>query len=246
MNDYFYEVFENIPRQGPGLNESTRKAFNFIKSQLPSQPEILDIGCGKGVQTLELAHISKGRITAADNHQPFLDHLEKEAIKSGLSKKISCLNANMAQLPFNSHTYDVIWSEGAVFIIGIMEGLKQWKKFLKKGGFLILSDLVWLKDERPDELTHHFKNEGIVVFSIDQILEVANQEGYTLIDHFTLPNKGWLEMYIMPLQKTIATLRDKYVDNTEALDTIQSLEYENQLVKKYLDYCGYEFFIWKY
>jgi len=35
----------------------------------------VDIGCGPGMQTLELARISGGRIVAVDNHQPFLDVL---------------------------------------------------------------------------------------------------------------------------------------------------------------------------
>lgn len=246
MNSYFYEVFENIPRQGPGIKESTYKAYNLIKEYLPSRPEILDVGCGKGVQTIELAQECHGHITAIDKHQFFLDHLKKAASEEGLSDKISCINADMAQLPFNKPVFDVIWSEGAVFIIGIKEGLKQWKRFLKQDGFLVLSDLVWLTDERPSELTQHWKNEGISVLTIDQVLKAADQEKYCIIDHFTLPDEGWLEKFIIPLEKTITSLRAKYAGNTEALETFQALEYENGLVKKYLNCCGYEFFIWKY
>lgn len=126
-----------------------------------------------------------------------------------------------------------------------MEGLKQWKDFLKKDGFLVLSDLVWLKDERPEELAQHWKDEGIIVFSIDQILEAADKEGCHLIDHFTLPDKGWREKFIIPMEQKITSLRAKYAGNTKALDTFLSVEYENQLVIKYLDYSGYEFFVWK-
>jgi ubiquinone/menaquinone biosynthesis C-methylase UbiE len=36
----------------------------------------LDIGCGLGMQTIELAKLSKGQIDALDNHQPFLDQLD--------------------------------------------------------------------------------------------------------------------------------------------------------------------------
>ncbi len=245
MNKYFYEVFENIPRQGPGLKESTQKAFNSIKRHLPSRPEILDIGCGKGSQTIELAKISEAKITAIDNHQFFLDCLEEAAQKAELAEKISCINADMSDLPFSSNLFDVIWSEGAVFIIGIKEGLKQWGKFLKKDGFLVLTDLVWLKEYRPAELIQHWKQEGLTVFTIEQILEAARQEGYHLIDHFTLPRKGWIEEFILFLEKTIAELRAKYATIKEALDTFDAIEFENEIVIKYLDYCGYEFFIWK-
>ena len=75
---YFYELFCGLPRGGPGDNKSTRKAFGYLKN-LPTEPLILDIGCGHGIQTLELAKISKGKIIAIDNYQPFLDILKKKA-----------------------------------------------------------------------------------------------------------------------------------------------------------------------
>ncbi len=65
--EYFYELFESLPRCGPGDNKSTRRAYHVLKD-VPQQPCILDIGCGPGVQTLELARVSNGRIVALDNH----------------------------------------------------------------------------------------------------------------------------------------------------------------------------------
>ena len=76
--EYFYELFEALPRCGPGDNASTRRAFKSIPT-LPKQPLILDIGCGTGVQTIELAKISHGKIIALDNHQAFLDKLMETA-----------------------------------------------------------------------------------------------------------------------------------------------------------------------
>jgi tRNA G46 methylase TrmB len=64
--EYFYELFEALPRGGPGDNKSTRRAFNTIPKH-PEQPLILDIGCSPGVQTIELARLSKGRIIAKDS-----------------------------------------------------------------------------------------------------------------------------------------------------------------------------------
>ena len=243
MNQYFYEVFENIPRQGPGNNESTRKAFFQIQSHLPHQPEILDIGCGKGVQTIELATLSEGRITAVDNHQFFLDCLEKASKERGSKELIRCVNADMTALPFQSASFDLIWSEGAVFIMGIKEGLLEWKKFLKKGGFLVLTDLIWLSDDRPEELTRYWEKECLYVLTLQEVLEAAQKENYSLVAHFTLPEEGWLKEYIVPQEKTIAELKTKYSSISEALETVQAIEFENEIVKKYIGCFGYEFFI---
>ena len=131
ISEFFYELFSNIPRQGPGSNEYTRKAFTSLPN-LALQPNILDVGCGSGMQTLELARISEGEIAALDNYQPFLDDLRKHAKSEGLDNKIKILNGSMLELPFAKNTFDLIWSEGAIFIIGFEKGLREWKPLIKK------------------------------------------------------------------------------------------------------------------
>jgi ubiquinone/menaquinone biosynthesis C-methylase UbiE len=74
----FWEIHSGLPREGPGDNASIRRAF-LMAAELPAAPRILDVGCGPGMQTLELAKISGGQITAVDIHQPFLDELQRRA-----------------------------------------------------------------------------------------------------------------------------------------------------------------------
>jgi len=83
--EYLYELCEALPRSGPDDNEYTGTAFNSI-SKSQKYPFILDIGCGQGMQTIELAKISNGKIIALDNHQAFLDMLMKKKNKD-LKKK---------------------------------------------------------------------------------------------------------------------------------------------------------------
>lgn len=78
--DVFFEIHRDLPREGPGNNESTRKAFHLLNG-LPSQPNILDIGCGPGMQTIEIAKMTNGKIIAIDTHEPFLEELNRRAEK---------------------------------------------------------------------------------------------------------------------------------------------------------------------
>ncbi len=151
LDSYFYELFESLPRQGPGDNESTKQALRLMR-ELPPAVDILDIGCGSGMQTIELAKNIDGTITALDSHQPFLDALGQSVSREGLSERIKIVNGSMFSLDFAKESFDVIWSEGAIFIIGFEQGLNEFKPFLKPGGCMAVTDLCWIKDNPPQEI----------------------------------------------------------------------------------------------
>ena len=84
--ELFYQVFLSLPRQGPGCMGATRKAYSYLPT-LPKDAKILDIGCGSGSQTRELANLTSGIITAVDNYQPFLDTLTIHGKNEGLERE---------------------------------------------------------------------------------------------------------------------------------------------------------------
>ena len=84
----FFEIHQGLPREAPGSNDCTRKAFRML-TDLPEQPQILDIGCGPGMQTIELAHLSSGHVIGLDKHKPFLDELMTRADAANLTDKSS-------------------------------------------------------------------------------------------------------------------------------------------------------------
>jgi len=126
---FFYQIFESLPRQGPGTSGATKHVFSLIPP-LSDNAKILDVGCGSGTQTLDLAGQTTGTITAVDNHQPFLDQLNARAKKAGLQGRIRTMNASMDALPFEPGQFDLVWSEGAIFIVGFEQGLSLWMPFL--------------------------------------------------------------------------------------------------------------------
>ena len=56
----------------------TRKAFETLPKL--DEPRILDIGCGSGIPTLELAGLSNVEIIGIDIDQSALDELDKKII----------------------------------------------------------------------------------------------------------------------------------------------------------------------
>lgn len=109
--DYFRQVFSSLPRQGPGYSDAIRRAWSLIPS-VPPHPGILDIGCGTGTRTRDLAGLTDGTITAVDVYRPFVDRITEWSGHEGVSRRVNTLQASMEDLPFGGREFDMIRSEG--------------------------------------------------------------------------------------------------------------------------------------
>ncbi len=240
----FFEVHKDIPREGPGTNESTKKAFNML-GPLPLGAKALDIGCGPGMQTIELARHLDGHIVAIDPHEPFLDKLKENASKEGVLSKITVQNGSMFDLQFDEDHFDLIWSEGAIFIIGFDEGIKAWRKYLKTDGYLVVSEISWLRNDAPKEAIEFWEADYPSIKGIGDNINLIQKAGYSPVGHFVLPEIGWWENYYNPLIERINLLRVKYQGNQEANEALDNTMKEIDLYRKYSDYFGYVFYLMK-
>ena len=115
MDDLFYEIYNDLPRQGPGDAECTRRAFQSLPD--PSAiHRILDAGCGAGLQTLELARLSTVEIVAVDNNPVVIETLSRRVKKDGLSPRVKPVVADMLALDVAPKSFDLLWSEGAIYM----------------------------------------------------------------------------------------------------------------------------------
>jgi len=239
--EIFFDIHKNLPREGSGRDEYTQKAFEMIPTI--KQPRILDIGCGPGLQTIKLAKLTDGKIIGIDIHQPYLDQLEKSAIKEKLTDRIKILNQSMFDMNFPEEYFDIIWAEGSIFIIGFEQGLNEWKKFIKKNGYLAIHEMTWLKDNPPKEISDYWKGVYPGISTVSENLELIPRCGYRLLGHFALPEDAWWIEYYGPLEKRLKKLCRKYADNPEALAVIEREQKEIDLFRKYSKWYESAFFV---
>jgi len=240
--ELFYQVFVSLPRQGPGCTGATRKALSYLPT-LPRDAKILDIGCGSGSQTRELANLTSGIITAVDNYQPFLDTLTILAQKDSLSERIRPLYASMDSLPFEKEQFDLIWSEGAIFIIGFEKGLRAWKPLVRKGGFIVVSDAVRFEADPPVELIQYWEKMGYPLLSEQDRVEQINKEGLRLIAMYRLPEAGWWENYYVPMLDRLNELRKIHGGDSALAAVLDTFDHEIDMYRHYKRYYGYTFFV---
>lgn len=238
----FFEIHNEIPQEGPGSFESTRRAFSML-SNLPAQPRILDIGCGPGRQTLDLGSLMSGTLTAIDNHQPYLDNLNSKVIEEGLSNRITAIAGDMFDLHFEENQFDVIWAEGSIYIIGFERGLREWKPLLKQEGYIAVTELTWLRSDAPKDIRDFWHGHYPLMRDIEGNLELIRQAGYQPIGNFILPESAWWDSYYTLIEQKVATLREKYQGNDEAMKVLEAEQQEIELYRQYSAYYGYVFYV---
>ncbi|MFP4466982.1 MAG: class I SAM-dependent methyltransferase [Candidatus Goldiibacteriota bacterium] len=241
--DLMFELYTDTPRQGPGTDRATLEAFK--RTGAAGKGKILDIGSGTGRQIFVIAENSQMDITATDIFEGFLESIREQAKSKGLEDRVSALNADMNELPFEDGAFDMIWSEGAVYIIGFENGLKKWKRFLKPGGFMVVSDLCWTASEPPEEAVKYWEREYPGIMDMEKARETAEKNGYEVIDFFVLEKEGWTREYYPPLKKNLESFRRKYRGNSAAQAVVEESEKEMELYEKFGDYYGYVFFVLK-
>ncbi len=242
LNGYFFEIHSNLPREGPGDNKSTRRAYRML-TDLPEKPRLLDIGCGPGMQTIELAKISNAEITAMDNNQSFLEELAKNSKAEGVAEKIKIIQGDMFCLGFEESSFDALWCEGAIFIIGFEKGLHEWRKFLSEKGYLAVTEMCLIDPNPPKEVKDYLTKVYPPIKTVKENLEIIKSAGYSVVGYFVLPESSWWENYYLPILSKLPGLKAKYRANREAFAVIDAEELEIEMFRKYSKHYGYVFFV---
>ncbi len=238
------EYFSGMERQGPGSQEQTIKALSFIDN-LTNESLIADIGCGTGGQTMVLAQHAPGHITGIDLFPLFIELFNHNAAKLNLQSRINGVVGSMDNLSFLEEELDLIWSEGAIYNIGFERGLNEWRKFLKTGGYIAVTEASWFTDERPAEIDDFWQNAYPEIDTIPNKVARMQKAGYIPVATFILPENCWIENFYVHQVKAQELFLKKYAGNMTAEAFIASEQHEAQLYYKYKAYYGYVFYIGK-
>jgi len=151
----------------------------------------------------------------------------------------------MDNLPFRDEEFDLIWSEGAIYNIGFERGINEWRKYLKQGGYIAVTEASWFTDERPTELDDFWNKAYPEIDTIPNVVAKIQKAGYIPVATFTLPEYCWEENYFAPLAATQEAFLEKYKDDKTVKEFIAAERLEMALYEKYKSYFGYVFYIGK-
>lgn len=213
----FRAAHEDLPREAPGSEETTALLLRLVGA-LPERPRIVDIGCGTGPATLALAGATGGEVVAVDLYEPYLRRLQARAATSGLGERVRPLVAPMDDLPLPDASADLVWSEGAAYIMGFDAALVSWRRLLAPGGALVLTEAEWTTTE-PSPGAREFWDAGYPAMRTTAgNVAAAQRAGFTVQALYLLPDTDW-DSYYRPLAHRIELLRDGGADPA-ALDEV--------------------------
>lgn len=238
------EYFSLIERQGPGSSEMTLKALSFIDN-LMEQSVIVDLGCGTGGQTMTLAQHTLGEITGIDLFPSFIDRLNENATNLKLQDRVKGIVGSMDNLPYQPESLDLIWSEGAIYNIGFERGINEWRKYLKKDGYIVVTEASWFTDKRPAEITDFWNEAYPEIDTIPAKVAQMQKAGYIPVATFCLPETCWTDMFYKPQVEAQRIFEEKHPDNQTAIDLIANMKHEEKMYQQYKAYYGYVFYIGK-
>jgi SAM-dependent methyltransferase len=148
--------------------------------------------------------------------------------------------SNLEQPPAS---FDLVWSEGALYNISIESALRVCHRLLRPGGYLAFTDAVWRKENPPPEVKASFEDDYPTMGWVPDVLAAIERCDLSLVDHFTLPDEAWWADFYTPMQSRIEELRSRYADDDKALASLDELGQEPEMHQRHSDYYAYEFFV---
>ena len=134
------------------------------------------------------------------------------------------------------------YGRGAIYNMGFGRGIAYFKRFLKRGGILAVSEITWLSQSRPDELTTYWTDMYPEIATAAEKIKCLEENGFVLKGYFPLPESCWIDNYYDPLQTRFSRFLAKHAGE-EAKSIIDAEISEIAVYQEYGDHYSYGFYI---
>jgi SAM-dependent methyltransferase len=221
--------------------EYTRVAYSLLPGL--QRPRILDIGCGRGVVTLELARLGAKKVVGIDIDPAALQELAERCEHEGLGDHVQPVLGSMFSMGFCRESFDALWSEGSIQFMGFEAGLRSWRRLLKEDGFLVVHVITLLDDNPPEGVFTQGRGVYQSARLADDYVSSIPEFGYTLLEVAPLPSEVWWHDYYGPLEACLDRLSEQYAGDEAILRALNQRRDEVAFFKTYHRWIGSAFYI---
>jgi SAM-dependent methyltransferase len=149
----------------------------------------------------------------------------------------------MFTMPFQREAFDVVWAEGAIYVLGFDRALTEWRPLLRPGGYLAATHLSWLVTDVPSQPRAFWERNYPAIRHVDENVALCTQSGFHVVDRFTLPESAWWSDYYGPMEARLIALREECAGDDEAIAVIEASREQIDLYRRFSPSYGYVFYI---
>jgi len=247
MHDAFIQalihIHRTLPRKGPGADQATNDIFDFCAPFLGKNPLMADMGCGNGYGSFKLIDRFGGTVRAIDFAKPFLQELEAQRENHPCSGQIQPIQGDMLDPVLIAGSYDLIWSEGAIAIVGVANALKAWHPFVKSAGLLVYSEACWRVKHPEPEAVAYYNTHYTDLTDRQGHINRAEDIGYKVLHTLDLPSMAWWGNYYAPLKERVEELATTVEPGSALAMVVASFEEQTRMFERFCHQYGYTFFV---
>lgn len=198
--ELFFTVHRDLPREGPGEPADVHWALQA--AGVSGAVSVADLACGPGADLVTLADaLPEARITGIDKQAHFVD--AARTASAAFADRVSIQQGDMAE---PGGPYDFIWCAGALYFLGVTEGLSAWRSALKPGGAVAFSEPVLLDGPNPPEAIAFWEADYPRITDLQGIEKRVKDAGYRVVEKRFIIGQPWANYY-GPMKQRLAALR---------------------------------------
>jgi len=171
---------------GPG------NVANLLDGTNPAGKRILDVGCGIGGPSFEMARTHGAHVVGIDLESPLIERALAATQALGLQDQCQFQTVAAGPLPFPDQSFDIVLSSGAVTQTdGTSALIEDCSRVIKPGGFLTCYEWMRTDLEHSDDMLYWFEVEGLtyVLHTLEDFANMFERTG--LIDVQTRDASDW-------------------------------------------------------
>ncbi len=104
----------------------------------------------------------------------------------------------MGALSDTPASVDLLWSEGAAYVIGFERALAPWRPLLAHGGRAAVSECSWLTSSPPEEAAAFFAAGSPAMGTVEEDVARAERAGYSALGTLVVPREAWWDAICSP------------------------------------------------
>jgi len=195
-----------------------------LKSKINATSKVLDVGCGNGEVTIQLAKKYECNIIGIDLSGVRIKNAnEKLKENPEISSLVKFEKASATKLPFTEESFSHVWSQATIYHVHDKDkALLEIYRVLKKGGIFVFDDLTKPKKEISEDSKKYVYERLLfdTPFSFETYKKKLEEIDFKIIDSKDISNhlsKSYQMLKEILEEKLKNNIKTKYIQDYKKL-----------------------------